>query len=130
MLSNSSGKISDGMGVTYEFVNGSGAWYIDHLILSNITELQFVFGALDHTANGDLNYFGLGFPKDPVGGDFGQGEPQLNTLALLKESTVIKSASVSIKLREPGVVIFGGVDQSAYYGDIVSLPIERDAQTG
>jgi hypothetical protein len=69
----------------------------------------------------------MGFPESS---DFGQeGFPPNTTLRSMANLGFIKSPSASILLGDKGSVLFGGIDTSAYSGELTVLPVVRDPET-
>ena len=112
-----------GLKIHYELGDGIGEWMTDELHFGETSMKDFPFGLMTAgKSTSPQSWFGLGFPEPPLGWA-GQNEPVNTTLRTMANSGAINSASAAIRLREPASIVFGGVDTSAYTGDLVTLPM-------
>lgn len=119
-----------------QYVDGSqiaGAYISDVLNIGD-TKLTNTTMAAALTANTrGLGIMGIGFQSGEAG-YLQNGFQYPNVVNLLKDQGHINTLSYSLWLDDleanTGNILFGGVDTSKYRGDLVSLPIQVDSQTG
>jgi hypothetical protein len=115
-------QLASGVDIAYELGGGQGHWYTDDIDLGGQTVKDYQFGLLEQSTSPQA-FMGLGFPEES---DFGQENYPKNTmLRNLQEQGVIKSASASFRLQDGGSVVFGGLDISAYSGNLTVLPMDK-----
>ena len=110
------------MKATYELGGGNGSWFTDAINVDGTVLKSFEFGVYNQS-NNPQNFWGFGFPELLIPGFNGADAPPNTTLRTLNNQGVIKSASVGVKLAEPAAIVIGGVDTSAYRGNLTTLPI-------
>ena len=123
-MSSTKAYVADDFHIGYEIGQGNGSWLVDDLRIGDTTMKGFPFGLMTNSTS-PQSFWGLGFPEARLGGT-GPHEPANDSLRSMVALGAIKSASASIRLKEPASIIFGGLDASAYTGDLVTLPILQD----
>ncbi|EXJ95622.1 hypothetical protein A1O1_00744 [Capronia coronata CBS 617.96] len=119
-----------------QYVDGSqvaGAYISDVLNIGD-TKLTNMTMAAALTANTrGLGIMGIGFELGEAG-FLMDGLQYPNVIGVLKNEGHINTWAYSLWLDDleanTGNILFGGVDTSKYHGDLVSLPIQLDSQTG
>jgi len=130
---------------TYEYVNslfnisyvdGSGAsgdYVTDTLRVAGETIRDFQFG-VGYQSDSRQGILGLGYPTNEAGFVQSGAKKYDNLPAKLASDGTIKSSAYSLWLNDleasRGSLLFGGVDQSQYEGDLVTLPIQRVGEGG
>ncbi|KAF4992998.1 hypothetical protein FGRMN_6802 [Fusarium graminum] len=135
-----SGQYNPKKSSTYHFVNSdfnisyadgsgsSGDYATDTFSMGNVTlkHLQFGIGYVTSDNDGVL---GIGYKtNEALVGQFNE-KPYENLPAKLAADGIIASNAYSLYLDDlessTGAILFGGVDQEQYIGDLVTLPVEK-----
>jgi len=117
----------DNQDIPFNFSYGSGdvtGFYItDNINLSGASLTSAIIGVGENSITESRGIMGVGLP----GGEAPDIPEHAGVIALLVQQGYISSNSYSLYLdrfaASTGAILFGGVDSTAYYGDLVALPI-------
>lgn len=118
------------------YVDGSGAsgdYVTDTLRIAGETVRDFQFG-VGYDSTSPQGILGLGYPANEAGLVQEGAKEYDNLPAKLASDGTISSSAYSLWLNDldasTGSLLFGGVDQSQYEGDLLTVPIQRGSNGG
>lgn len=119
-----------------QYVDGtqiSGAYLSDVLNVGGVQLTNMTMAAALQANTQGIGIMGVGFESGESAASL-NGFTYPNVINVMKNEGKINSLAYSLWLDDlasnTGVILFGGVDTNKYHGDLVSLPIQLDGQTG
>lgn len=120
-----------------QYVDGSeiqGAYISDVLNVGNAKLTNMTMAAALSSNDRGLGIMGIGFNSGEAEASGPGGFTYPNVVSVMKNQGFINTLAYSLWLDDlksnTGSILFGGVDTSKFHGDLVSLPIQLDTQTG
>lgn len=120
-----------------QYVDGSqiqGDYVSDTLKMGDSVTLQNMTMGLAEVASRGLGIMGIGYS---AGESLVAQDPNAvykNVIDELVDQGIINSRAYSLYLNDlnadSGNILFGGVDTNKYSGDLIGLPVQKDAQSG
>ena len=126
---------SGGFSITYgDGTEIDGDFITDNVNFGgNVTVKNQILGLANYTTGDTYGLMGVGFDTNEANVSVG-GSIYPNIIDELKTQGFINVKAYSLWLDDlessTGSILFGGVDRSKYFGDLISLPIQPDAYTG
>ena len=119
-----------------QYVDGTeiaGAYISDVLNVGGTQLTNMTMAAALEANTRGIGIMGIGFQSGESSAVL-NGFTYPNVINVMKDEGKINTLAYSLWLDDlesnTGVVLFGGVDTNKYHGDLVSLPIQLDTQTG
>lgn len=119
-----------------QYVDGTqiaGAYLTDVLNLGGIQLTNMTMAAALQANTRGIGIMGIGFESGESSATL-NGFTYPNVINVMKNEGRINSLAYSLWLDDldsnTGVILFGGVDTNKYKGNLISLPIQLDGQTG
>ncbi|KIW88845.1 uncharacterized protein Z519_10329 [Cladophialophora bantiana CBS 173.52] len=119
-----------------QYVDGSqvvGQYISDVLEVGGVKLTNMTMAAAQQANTRAIGIMGIGFELGEASASL-DGFTYPNVINVMKNEGFINSLAYSLWLDDlnsnTGSILFGGVDTNKYHGDLVSLPIQIDSQTG
>ncbi|OQU95046.1 hypothetical protein CLAIMM_01312 [Cladophialophora immunda] len=119
-----------------QYVDGSqvvGQYISDVLNVGGTKLTNMTMAAAQQANTRAIGIMGIGFELGEASASF-DGFTYPNVINVMKNEGFINALAYSLWLDDldsnTGSILFGGVDTNKYHGDLVSLPIQIDSQTG
>ena len=120
-----------------QYVDGSqieGDYFADVFSIGDRVTLQNLTMGLATIASRGLGIMGIGYSAGEAIASQNPEAVYPNVIDELVNQGVVNSRAYSLYLNDvdadTGNILFGGVDTSKYSGDLIALPVQKDAQSG